>query len=93
MNNLFSLSMHHRLLAYSISGVLKRSNITKIWTLILYIFSAKSNFKSLLFKIKKVKVSNSLIAIGVVGVRAHCIFGTADKRRIPSLSFRCLNLP
>ena len=36
--------------------------------------------------IKKVKVSHSLIAVGAVRV----ILGTADERRSPSLSFRCL---
>ena len=41
----------------------------------------------------KVKVSHSLIAVGAVGVRVHCILGTADERRSPSLSFRCLILP
>ena len=43
--------------------------------------------------IKKVKVSHSLIAVGAVGVESHCILGTVDERRSPSLSFRCLILP
>ena len=27
------------------------------------------------------------------GLETHCILGTADERRSPSLSFRCLILP
>ena len=48
----------------------------------------------------KVKVSHTLIAIWAVcvcvgggggGLEAHCILDTANERRSPSLSFRCLN--
>ena len=38
-------------------------------------------------------MSHSLIAVGAVGLESHCILGTADERRSPSLSFRCLILP
>ena len=41
-------------------------------------------------KVKKVKVSHSLIAIGAVGVESHFILGTADERWNSSFSFRCL---
>ena len=37
----------------------------------------------------KVKVSKSLIAVGQWGLESHCILGTAEERRSPSLSFRC----
>ena len=44
--------------------------------------------------VKKVKVSHSLIAVGAVGtIESHCILGTADERRSPLFSFRCLILP
>ena len=48
-----------------------------------------------IINIKKVKVSHSLIAVGAVGVRVplYLKLGTADERRSPSLSFRCLILP
>ena len=41
----------------------------------------------------KVKVSHNLVAVGAVGLESHCILGTADERRSPSLSFHCLILP
>ena len=44
--------------------------------------------------IKKVKVSHSLIAVGAVGtVESHGILSTADERRSPFFSFRCLTFP
>ena len=46
----------------------------------------------ILYKVK-VKVSHRLLAVGAVGLESHCILGTADKRRSPSLSFRCLISP
>ena len=41
----------------------------------------------------KVKVSHSLLAVGQWVLESHCILDTADERRSPSLSFRCLILP
>ena len=43
------------------------------------------------FIVKK-KNSHSLIAVGAVGVRVLLYLGTADERRSPSLSFRCLSI-
>ena len=51
-------------------------------------------FSKCLTRLKvKVKFSHSLIAVGAVGVESHCILGTADERRSPSLTFRSLSLP
>ena len=57
-----------------------------------YILGAWASWPSC-FQYVKIKVSHSLIAVGQWGLESHRIFGTADERWSPSLSFRCLILP
>ena len=42
---------------------------------------------------EKVKVSHNLVAIGAVGLEAHCIMSRAYEKQSPSLSFCCFIVP